>query len=171
MAKITYEDKEFLNKNESIADKNKVNDVDLNEIKEVVNQNDTNVGDLLNLNTTDKSSLVNAINEINNKGIYSTTETKIGTWIDGKDIYRKVINLGAFKLINGVKNVTIPNTPIETLIKGDWIFKLSDKWYFEYTTPDNIQYINATTISVGGTESFTCQQFYIILEYTKPTEN
>ena len=37
MAKITYENKEFLNKNENIADKNKVNDSDLNEIKEVVN--------------------------------------------------------------------------------------------------------------------------------------
>lgn len=65
MAKITYEDKEFLNKNESIADKNKVNDTDLNQIKEAVNQNDDNVGDLSNLNTTDKTSLVNAINEVN----------------------------------------------------------------------------------------------------------
>ena len=32
MAKITYEDKEFLNKNENIANKNKVNDTDLNQI-------------------------------------------------------------------------------------------------------------------------------------------
>ena len=69
MAKITYEDKEFLNKNENIADKNKVNDTDLNEIKEVINENDDNVGDLLNLNTTDKSSLVGAINELNNKNL------------------------------------------------------------------------------------------------------
>ena len=62
MAKITYENKEFLNKNENIADKNKVNDTDLNEIKEVINENDDNVGDLTNLNTTDKLSIVNAIN-------------------------------------------------------------------------------------------------------------
>ena len=66
MAQITYEDKVFLNQNSQIANMNKVNDSDLNEIKDVVNQNDTNVGDLLNLNTTDKSSLVNAINEIVN---------------------------------------------------------------------------------------------------------
>ena len=65
MAKITYEDKEFLNKNENIADKNKVNDTDLNEIKEVVNGNDDNIGNLSNLNTTNKDSLVNAVNEIN----------------------------------------------------------------------------------------------------------
>lgn len=46
MAKITYENKEFLNKNENIADKNKVNDTDLNQIKEVVNEN---YDDLINL--------------------------------------------------------------------------------------------------------------------------
>lgn len=68
MAKITYEDKEFLNKNENIADKNKVNDTDLNEIKKTVNENDDNVGDLSDLNTTDKSSVVNAINEVNLTG-------------------------------------------------------------------------------------------------------
>ena len=170
MAKITYEEKNFLNKNESIQDINKVNDTDLNEIKEVINENDDNVGDLSNLNTTDKSSVVNAINAVNNKGIYSTEEQPIGTWIDGKTIYRKIIDLGSFQFQNGVKNVTIPNTSIETLIKGSWVYKLSNKWYFDYTTPDNIQYINATTLTVGGNENFTCQQFYITLEYTKPEE-
>ena len=67
MAKITYEDKEFLNKNENIADKNKVNDTDLNQIKEVVNGNDDKIGNLSDLNTADKSSLVNSINEVNQK--------------------------------------------------------------------------------------------------------
>lgn len=39
MSKINYTDKEFLNKNEEIADNRKVNDTDLNEIKQVVNEN------------------------------------------------------------------------------------------------------------------------------------
>ena len=39
MTKITYENKTFINKNENIADINKVNDSDLNQIKEVVNEN------------------------------------------------------------------------------------------------------------------------------------
>lgn len=161
-------------KNLKINNENKK--INASEVALVTNTNkykslDNVIGDLSSLNTTDKSNLVSAINEVNSKDIYSTTETKIGTWIDGKDIYRKVINLGAFQFTNGLKNVTIPNTPIETLIKGNWIFKNSNKWYFDYTTPDNIQYINATTISVGGNENINCQQFYIILEYTKPTEN
>lgn len=39
MSKINYTDKEFLNKNVEIADNRKVNDTDLNEIKQVVNEN------------------------------------------------------------------------------------------------------------------------------------
>ena len=64
MAKITYQDKAFLNENSQVADINKVTDTDLNQIKDVINENDTNVGELNDLNTTDKSSVVEAINEI-----------------------------------------------------------------------------------------------------------
>ena len=84
MAKITYQDKVALNVNSDIADINKVTASDLNEIKEVVNANDDNMGLLSNLNTTNKSSMVNAINEVNNKFNYSTEEQVIGKWIDGK---------------------------------------------------------------------------------------
>lgn len=85
MAKITYENKEFLNKNENIANKNKVNDTDLNEIKNIVNQNDDNIGNLSNLNTTNKDSLVGAINEVNSKeevvfDYIVNTETNIITY-------------------------------------------------------------------------------------------
>lgn len=74
MAKITYADKTALNTNSQIADVNKVNDRDLNEIKSVVNDNDTNVGDLSTLNTTDKSNIVNAINELLPTVLYSTNK-------------------------------------------------------------------------------------------------
>lgn len=52
----------------------------------------TNVGDLSTLNTTEKSNLVGAINEVYQNNVYSTDETVVGKWIDGKPIYRKVIN-------------------------------------------------------------------------------
>lgn len=73
---ITYDDKQYLNQNSSIADVNKCNDTDLNEIKSVVNNNAV----ILQGETT-----------------YSLNETNTGkTWIDGKPIYRKVIDFGAF---------------------------------------------------------------------------
>lgn len=45
---------------------NKVIDEDINEIKQVVNENDDKIGELNDLNTTNKSSVINAINEIFN---------------------------------------------------------------------------------------------------------
>ena len=64
MGKITYQDKVFLNQNSQVADINKVTDTDLNQIKNVVNENDANVGELSDLNTVDKTSTVNSINEL-----------------------------------------------------------------------------------------------------------
>ena len=75
MAKITFEDKVALNVNSDIADVNKCNATDLNEIKNVVNINDDNttnnsnaIGNLSNLNTTSKNNLVSAINSIVESG-------------------------------------------------------------------------------------------------------
>ena len=57
-----------------------------------INGIDENVGDLTQLNTTNKSSMVNSINEVNNKFDYSTEEQVIGKWIDGKPLYRKIVS-------------------------------------------------------------------------------
>lgn len=65
MQVITFADKSALNQNTSIADTNKCNASDLNQIKNVVNANATECGDSASLNTTSKTSLVSAINEVN----------------------------------------------------------------------------------------------------------
>jgi hypothetical protein len=78
---ITYADKETLNAQPSIAEKNKCTSGNMNEIKSVVNGNATE------LDTTTSN--------LSNMGSYSTTEVNTHqTWIDGKTIYRKVIDIG-----------------------------------------------------------------------------
>lgn len=67
MAKITYADKSAINQNTQIPDVNKVNASDMNQIKATVNANDDKVGELSSLNTTNKSSIVAAVNEVNSK--------------------------------------------------------------------------------------------------------
>ena len=62
---ITFTDKQQLNANPSVADINKVQATDMNEIKSVVNDNANLMGDLTELPTTDKTSIVNSITEIN----------------------------------------------------------------------------------------------------------
>lgn len=62
--KITYTDKQQLNENASISAINKCQATDLNEIKNVVNTNADNIGDLTTLTTTHKNTIVNAINDL-----------------------------------------------------------------------------------------------------------
>lgn len=87
---ITYTDKETLNEQPSIADENKVSDDDMNEIKSVVNLNAFKLGDLENLDTTAKTSIVAALNEL------ATPWTLLGTETGNTDIslpnsYREIL--------------------------------------------------------------------------------
>lgn len=65
MSEITYDDKVDLQVATNIANINKVTASDMNEIKNVVNNNAEEVGDITSLTTTDKTSVVNAVNELN----------------------------------------------------------------------------------------------------------
>lgn len=73
-------------------------DIQINEVSGTDNINftfksgnsiDIKIGDLEQLETTDKSNLVSAINEVNNKFNYSTEEQVIGTDENGKPIYKR----------------------------------------------------------------------------------
>ena len=88
MRTITYTNKSALNENASIADINKVKNTDMNEIKSVVNDNATECGNASSLNTTNKTSLVNAINEVNTglgtkQATIQTGKSLPGTATDG----------------------------------------------------------------------------------------
>ena len=85
MSKITYADKETLYTNADIPANKKTQSSDMNEIKRVVNENDNKVGDLNDLNTTDKTSIVNAINEL-------TTDYIIESGSNANGYYEKYAN-------------------------------------------------------------------------------
>ncbi len=93
MQTISYTNKTALNMNSSIADVNKCNASDLNEIKSVVNTNANECGDASNLNTTDKTTLVNAINEVN-----TGLESKQATILTGTSLPGTVTNGAIFLL-------------------------------------------------------------------------
>ena len=177
MSKITYTDKVALNINQDVADVNKCNATDMNEIKQVVNENDDNVGDLTQLETTNKNSIVNAINEVNTndirKSTYSTSEQVVGKWLDNKPIYRKVVNVNVSSKTSNTIEITISSLDIDTFINISGIVKdnsnltmalLSDTQAIT-VEPNNskiIIYMNNTTAkSYSG---------HVILEYTKTTD-
>lgn len=79
MGKITYDNKIQLNENANIPNNQKCRAVDMNEIKNIVNGND--------------DEFIQYKSNIATGETYSTNEIKTNkVWIDGKPIYRKVIN-------------------------------------------------------------------------------
>lgn len=169
MAKITYLDKVALNENTDIPDNNKVNANDMNEIKNVINTNDANVGDLADLNTKNISNIVNAINEVNDKFNYSTEEQRIGTWIDGKPLYRKTIyrgqNLNSFE--HGIKNVD------KIIINNDYTFRVHNSGNcisLNASGAGTYTYANQSTVTINNAAGASPSQVYITLEYTKTTD-
>ena len=165
MSKITYANKVAINENAEISDINKVTDNDMNEIKTVVNNNDD---ELITINTN-----------LTNATTYSTDEIRIGTWIDGKPIYRKVVQ------INGLPNNT--ETTYQTgiingeTIKYDGFLSLSESdsglqhmpYLSPYSSTGNVYYWvrkDATYIHIKTGADRSSSSAYIIIEYTKTTD-
>ena len=141
MALITYEDKVVLNENAEIPAKNKVTANDMNEIKNVVNSNET---------------------ALNNLSEYSTTETVIGTWINQKPIYKKAI------YINSLPNNTTGSyqtgiTDMESLINMYGMYQGTAEGikttrpinFFDYT----IQEQNITTFYAPGNNTIRIKTY------------
>lgn len=160
-----------------------INATNLNKIENGIAENYTAIGTLSNLNTTNKSSLVSAINEINSndiaKGTYSTNETIIGEWMNNKPLYRKVLstvgltgstkksiaynieNLDKIWIENGfaentVRIVTLPMVGYD----GD-LSQEVDVWVEKQE--------NAVKLYSNGGWGADWS-FYIILNYTKTTD-
>lgn len=95
MQSINYTNKTALNINSDIADVNKCNASDLNQIKTVVNANASECGNASELDTTNKTSLVEGINEVNSK-----LATKQDVILTGTSLPGTVTNGAIFLLYN-----------------------------------------------------------------------
>ena len=113
------------------------------------------------------------VEKVNAQQNYSTGEQIIGTWIDGKPIYRKVFigNINFNEL-----NFSLPN--IDTIIKmNGWATsEYSNSWLIPCYRQD--EYKNDVFYSTGSQEirlsfgSFynSSKKYQLIVEYTKTTD-
>lgn len=132
------------------------------------------IGDLSNLNTTSKSNVVNAINEVNSSTIYSTTETVVGKWIDNNSIYRKVINIGNLpnattkSVSTGITNLNYVTHLYGIAMASGGFIALNDTYPGDATYDTRISY-NKTNGTVDITTAFDRSNYsgYVIVEYTK----
>ena len=166
------------NQNKKIARENILGDIegDISTINNDISTINTNIGNLSNLTTEDKTSVVNSINELKNAEIYSTNEVKTNKiWINGKPIYRKVIETGT--IANTSKDVAhgISNLGIVVSVCG--IAVTSSNAYFtipRIVTSATNQQIGLSvnnvniTIDAGSVASFA--NSFVVIEYTKTTD-
>lgn len=100
--------------------------------------------------------------------IYSTEETVIGTWIDGKPIYQKTFVVD--QATNGYNNLT-SDIPIEQLIYSE----------IQFTNPSGRQYIPYNACSTefidgllrvwfGSSSELISGIAYVTVKYTKITD-
>ena len=179
MALITYKDKVSLVENPDIADENKVTAQDMNEIKKVVNENQSLTYDNLPVGSVidfDGDTVPTGYEEVTDPNNYSLEEQVIGTWIDGKPIYRKSFFISGFPTFTSNKhtfNHNIANFGLCLKIYGV-LYDTGNKCYFNlpYTgrgTADVMLYSSSSIIYVeqGPYGNNRLKDFYITIEYTK----
>ena len=119
---------------------------------------------------------------VNGLNTYSTTETRIGTWIDGKPLYRKVINVGN-KPTDATINVSNAVSDLDTLVRisGTAYNATFNQYYNIPNTHDTIAswFINALIVNkkdlqvrggIGWNNAGGLTNIYVVLEYTKTTD-
>lgn len=140
---------------------------------------DTKIGDLTSLKTEVKTNLTNSINSIIDADSYSTQEVKTNkTWINGKPIYRKVIDCG--QLPNqGTKNVQINIQNVEFVTDMNLIATDNNEFikyniYYSSTVHDDfvikISGSTLTSVRILTANDRTTYYGYTIIEYTKTTD-
>jgi hypothetical protein len=169
---ITYEDKQYLNENANISAINKVQDTDMNEIKAVVNNNANET----NTNTNDIANILNA-------EIYSTNEIKTNkVWINGKPIYRKVIEKTIASQTEqrytleslGISNVEVMiiNVGESTAYYGSGSIGNSYSpisYYVSSSDRAHVFFDGSSKVTITNLNA-SQRTYYITLEYTKTTD-
>ena len=147
----------------------------LDAIIEITDSN-KNGGDASNVKYGN-TDVATTLDSINSSLIYSENETIVGTWVDGKPIYRKVIIDTTPSEIDIMKSYSI-DISIDTIVNFYAIWEQKDSKgvvihdgntyysndyysYFEYS-----KYDNAFKMKVHG-NGYTNNKIVITFEYTK----
>ena len=147
-----------------------------------------NFNDLPNTDTPINSSnlnqlqtnVENGINVVNNKFNYSTEEQVIGTWIDGKPIYRKVVTFETSDNCNITHAHNIVNADKLWINEGASFVYVNDpvnwkqevvglNWYYsdnEWTRA----WLNFSAIRYRASFNIGVRTAYVVIEYTKTTD-
>ena len=149
-----------------------MSDIKVSEMTEATEVNDNDLLMIVQNDVSKKAKVKNA-----NKQIYSTEEVKIGTWIDGKTLYKKTIEFDINANGQIIKNHNISNMDIcvdvECMFKRMHSDSTYDYYYYSRTSEDNIRAgidcITQTTITFYIDSAFntSIKKAFVTLKYTK----
>ena len=128
----------------------------------------TNVGDLSTLNTTEKSNLVGAINEVYQNNVYSTDETVVGKWIDGKPLYKKTFQVTTSATLNAFNDIYSAN--IENVPSLHFQFRKGNERYPENHQQFSFYVVNGILKEYHKNNYYSGGELTVTLEYTKTTD-
>lgn len=115
----------------------------------------------------------------NNHNTYSFDESKVGTWVDGKPLYRKMIQFGALQSGNTVVSHGIEDlSHIHLNLSASYFIDTKHPEYnASYAMPYEIfadrLYVNKTDIAIfSNASSLESDRYiaYVCVEYTKTTD-
>lgn len=112
--------------------------------------------------------------------VYSTEEVRIGTWIDGKPLYRKCYTFVSPSNTNTVRAVSIADIKWETMVRCTCNLQNTEAGTgkrfvipncFVHGSDTVLIWVDSDTICVAvGSSTFFNQPYICILEYTKTTD-
>lgn len=153
-----------------------INATNLNKIEQGIYDNDQHIGELSNLETTTQANVVGAINELEGRFDYSTNEIRVGTWINSKPVYRKVVNKSVSSGSSSFPKSDVSSDMDQVLsIRGFVIQSSGNVAIIPYdadsTDKLNIFYrASDSTFQVRAGSQYGAGNTYIIIEYTKSTD-
>ncbi len=147
---------------------------------------DTSYLDTIQIEFEEQTSYVPYLNleeAMQENNFYSTSEQRIGTWINGKPLYRKVIeyiNTSDINATGTTLTINIPHsisnlqlvTNARGFTSGGWMFPLIVGTGTTFTNTTGIYAVNINNIQLRVTnDRWTSNgHFYFVLEYTKTTD-
>lgn len=135
-----------------------------------------NIKDSIKVNDEDIEDVIEDIAKDVSKDVYSTTETVVGTWVDGKTIYRQVQSFGT--ITGQTTGTAISNVDQVVRLWGAAFSPQYSQWYSLPNVHSSITnyYVgilldNQSRPMVRFGSSFTSlQKVYVIVEYTKTND-
>ena len=150
-----------------------MSDKKISELTSTTSLNDADVFPLVQENETKKINVYNLYNAIKSEiNKYSLNEIKIGTWIDGKPLYRKTIT-GTFLSDDSYTNI-LTNINVVFFKSGILYESSTTIRQLEYYNNNNNDFdvvnINHTVKYRAKSSSIQGKNFIFTIEYTKTTD-